>query len=623
MRFPKRPVRVSLFVKFAVCIMLVGIIPVGLLVTVMQNRMIDAYRASLQSTYAEALSYAAYSIEARLNACNDLSKFCYYYDYSSEGSFSYDYMKFDTLRTILTGEAFPGEENPAERTVREMELFLHYLNKTNANIEATHFLYAPEGKAPVLYHRGNYSNRLFDDDAFLREIGADSIDRDSRRMLLFPTHSFDYVRFSSGTKNVLTVGRNYYDLTRSIGQERYVGTLLIDLNLREFDKVFENLQLSPDSAFYVTDGGGNCFFSSDASLVGADLRALGVAFDAPAQDGLALSRPVEGYGLTVWLRLSGTPIEAQIRSIQRLMYLCILFSLAALLIGSTFFSRRLTQPIRTIMNEMAKVETGQFKEQLPVTSNDELGELTARFNQMTAELEHYTNQVYVARIQQTEAELTALKSQIYPHFLYNTLEVIRMTAVGHSDEMVARMVEALSDQIRYLIGTVSDVVPLRSEVDILEKYIYLINCRFGNKVEFQFSCDTLMDVEIPKLVLQPLVENAFIHGVKPMQGKGRIQLLAQRVGGDIVLTVLDNGVGMTAEALRGVEALLASDQPGRKNEYQWEGIGLKNVHDRMRFLYGPEYGVSLFSTPGMGTVVKVTVPGNLSVREGEEEACSR
>ena len=113
-------------------------------------------------------------------------------------------------------------------------------------------------------------------------------------------------------------------------------------------------------------------------------------------------------------------------------------------------------------------------------SAGELGELTARFNRMTEELEHYTNQVYVARIQQTEAELTALKSQIYPHFLYNTLEVIRMTALGRQDEMVGRMVEALSDQIRYLIGTVSDVVPLRSEVDILEKYIYLINCRFDN-----------------------------------------------------------------------------------------------------------------------------------------------
>ena len=166
------------------------------------------------------------------------------------------------------------------------------------------------------------------------------------------------------------------------------------------------------------------------------------------------------------------------------------------------------------------METGQFKEQIPVTSHDELGELTARFNQMTVQLENYTNQVYVARIQQTEAELTALKSQIYPHFLYNTLEVIRMTAVSHQDEMIGSMVEALSDQIRYLIGTVSDVVPLRNEVDILQKYIYLVNCRFDNKVEFQFSCDGLMDIEVPKLVLQPLVENRLCSRHQAHEGQG-------------------------------------------------------------------------------------------------------
>ncbi|MBD5093058.1 MAG: sensor histidine kinase [Subdoligranulum sp.] len=621
----KRPVRVSLFVKFAVCIMLVGIVPVGLLVTVMQNRMVDTYRASLRETYEEALSYAAYSIGTQLDACNNLSKFCFFYDYSSDGVLHFDYKRFDTLRSILTGEAFPEEENLPRRIEQEMSLFLHYLNKTDATIEATHFLYVPEGGQPILYHRGNYTNTLFDDERFLQAIRAEEIDRESRKLLLFPTHSFDYTRVSDGTKNVLTVGRNYYDLTRAIGQERYVGTLLIDLNLREFNNVFEHLELSPDSAVYVVDEDGNCFFSTDASLIGAGLRALDVEFDAPAEEGLLLSQQVEGYGLTIWLRLSGIPIETQLKSIRNLMYLCIFSSLAALLIGSIFFSRRLTRPIRTIMNEMAQVETGQFKHRIPVTSNDELGELTARFNRMTEELEHYTNQVYVARIQQTEAELTALKSQIYPHFLYNTLEVIRMTALSRQDEMVGRMVEALSDQIRYLIGTVSDVVPLRSEVDILEKYIYLINCRFDNKVEFQFSCDALMDVEIPKLVLQPLVENAFIHGIKPMQGSGRIRLTAQRSGGDIELTVMDNGVGMTAGAVRGIEALLQSDQPGRKNEYQWESIGLKNVHDRMRFLYGPGYGISLFSTPGMGTVIKVTIPGDLQNKpatEKGEDACS-
>ena len=621
----RHPLRVSLFEKFALVIVAVGIIPIVLLTTVFQNRLLDKYRQSLEKTYAEGLNYAAYSISARLNSYNSLSKFCYYYSYASEGDFSYDFDNYDNLRKILTGEAFPNDPDPAGRTQREMARFLSYLLKTNSNIEAVHFLYRDAAGAKTLYHAGNYKNRFFDDDAFQAALSLGSLDTASKKMLLFPTHSFNYVGFNSThTSQVFTVGRNYFNLTGPVGFESYVGTLLIDLRADELSEPFRQLDLSEEDCAYAADAAGICYFSTDPSLVGRDLRQAEGEYRQARKGEVLLSSPVEGYDLTVWCRLSGVPMAQQIQSIQRILYLFAGLSLLTLLAGSVFFSKRLTNPLRRIMGEMAQVETGQFKRQIPVTSNDELGELTARFNQMTTELDNYTNQVYVAKIQQTEAELNALKSQIYPHFLYNTLEIIRMTAVSHSDEMVARMVEALSDQIRYLIGTVSDLVPLQSEVEILQKYIFLINCRFDNKVEFQFSCDDMHSVMIPKLILQPLVENAFVHGIKPMEGRGRIQLQERRSGGNLILSVLDNGVGMNEAALHGIEALLASDKPGRKNEYRWESIGLKNVHDRLRYLYGPQYGIRLFSTPGMGTVIQVTVPGNLKRdQEGTDTECSK
>ena len=227
-------------------------------------------------------------------------------------------------------------------------------------------------------------------------------------------------------------------------------------------------------------------------------------------------------------------------------------------------------------------------------------------------------QGYLSKIKQTEAELNALKSQIYPHFLYNTLEVIRMTAVGRNDQMVADMIEALSDQIRYVIGTVNDLVPLGREVDILTKYIYLLNCRFSDKVTFSYNCAHLENQLIPKLILQPIVENAFIHGIKPMDGPGHIQLMAEQNENRITLTVMDNGVGMDEAALNKLYTLLDSDQPGHKENYEWASIGLKNVHDRLRYLYGSDYGISLYSTPGVGTVVKATIPADLQNLEEED-----
>lgn len=607
--------RVSLFAKFAVVTILLGIMPIILLTSVMQREMLVEYRDSLETVYEDAISYSAYSISSRLDTYTDLSKFCYYYNYSSQGDFSYDYNNYDNLHKILTGAYFTDSPDVSASIRREMELFLNYLNKTDPNIEASHFVYAPQGKDPICYHKGNYNNSTFNDALFLEMVGYAGLDTESRNMLLVPTHKLDYIAFhGTRTEYVLTVGRNYYDITGTVGNEKYLGTLLIDLRTDVFDRLFESLNLSEDGTVYVTDAAGHCYFSSDDTLVG---QTLDVTQDPPKGQ-MRLSEEIPEYGLTVWCTQSRLPIESQIQAMQQVMAVGAALSLAALLLGAMFFSRRLTQPLRDIIQHMGEVESGNFSDRIPVTSNDELGDLTRRFNQMNAQLDTYTKQVYVSKIKQTEAELNALKSQIYPHFLYNTLEIIRMTAVSRQDNMVAEMVEALSDQIRYVIGTVNDLVPLRREIDILTKYVYLLNCRFNNKISFSCSCGQLADCLIPKLILQPMVENAFIHGIKPMDGPGHIQLGAERVGDKIVLTVMDNGVGMTAEAVDKIYALLDSDQPGEKKDYEWGSIGLKNVHDRLRYLYGTEYGVSLFSTPGVGTVIHVTIPGDLKNLEGKE-----
>ena len=142
---PRRPHRVSLFAKFTAVILLLGIVPIVLLVTVLQSRMLTEYRASLEEAYQDAIAYSAYSIRVRLDTYTDLSKFCYYYNYSSQGDFSYDYDNYDNLRKILSGEAFADADNAADSIRHEMGLFLHYMNMTDADIEASHFVYAPAG----------------------------------------------------------------------------------------------------------------------------------------------------------------------------------------------------------------------------------------------------------------------------------------------------------------------------------------------------------------------------------------------------------------------------------------------------------------------------------------------
>lgn len=214
----------------------------------------------------------------------------------------------------------------------------------------------------------------------------------------------------------------------------------------------------------------------------------------------------------------------------------------------------------------------------------------------------------MAQIRQTEAELTALRSQIYPHFLYNTLEIIRMTAMENEDRKVSEMIEALSVQIHYLIGTVQDMVPLEEELRIIQKYIYLLNCRISCRIQLVVMGEGLSDLMVPKLILQPIVENAYIHGIKPKNGNGSISIEVRTEEGTLEISVMDNGIGMDREALKKIEELLRGDDPGIKNEYNWQSIGMKNIHDRLRYLYGEGYGVQVISNPNVGTSVCVRLP---------------
>lgn len=236
---PRRPHRVSLFAKFTAVILLLGIVPIVLLVTVLQSRMLTEYRASLEDAYQDAIAYSAYSIRVRLDTYTDLSKFCYYYNYSSQGDFSYDYDNYDNLRKILSGEVFADADNAADSIRHEMGLFLHYMNMTDADIEASHFIYAPAGAAKVVsYQLGNYNNSLFDSEAYLQAVDFEHWDTESRKMGLVPTHALDYIGFrGSGTPYVFTVGRNYYDITGAVGHEKYLGTLFLDLRTDVFDRL--------------------------------------------------------------------------------------------------------------------------------------------------------------------------------------------------------------------------------------------------------------------------------------------------------------------------------------------------------------------------------------------------
>lgn len=221
-----------------------------------------------------------------------------------------------------------------------------------------------------------------------------------------------------------------------------------------------------------------------------------------------------------------------------------------------------------------------------------------------------------AAIFHKHAELTALQSQINPHFLYNTLESVRGQALLDGNEEIARMMEALSSFFRYSISRKGTLVTLRDELANIQNYMLIQRYRFNNRFSMEIYIDEededAYDFKIPKLIIQPVVENAVFHGLEERLEGGTVSIEVIVTDKHMMITVSDNGKGMDDETLARLNKRIHSQEDKLVEEDEREqtntGIGLPNIHKRLQLLFGEEYGLSVYSTLNQGTDVEITVP---------------
>lgn len=596
----------NLYHKFALTMILLGLLPMLLLTTFIANRMIRDYTQALSIQYEQASEYVLSGMETVLDSYNTISKMPYFYNLGV-GNGADSYLSFDHFRKILTGEEYEPESMEQDRQ-RDMQGFLQYLQSVDSYINSVHVLSSGNGSEDMAFHYSVYNTFFNNEEKFEELVEYGTLDKENKNLMLIPPHTTAY--YYGNQERVFTVARNYFDLRGPVGKTPYVATIFLDVDIKRIDKIFGSVEFTGNEQIYVVDEDGKCFYSNNDDVIGSNL-AQNLQDIQKDEDWFVVSADGKKYGLSVYICMDAGVAFSDIRKMQRLMYGCILLSILLLFAGSFYFSDRLTKPMQRLVNQMKKVGKGNFDIEIPVQSSDEIGALAESFNEMSRELKKYIDQSYLAQIRQNEAELTALKSQIYPHFLYNTLEIIRMTALEDEEKSkVPEMIEALSQQIHYIIGPMQDLVPLEQEITIVRKYVYLLNCRIKGKVKLMVNAQGASMIQVPKLILQPLVENAYVHGIKPKQGSGSIMIEAHRKGDTLEISVMDNGVGMNQDGIDKILRLLEGDAPGIKNQYNWQSIGLKNVHDRIRYLYGEEYGIQITSTVGVGTMICVVLPWN-------------
>ncbi|MNI46685.1 putative sensor-like histidine kinase [compost metagenome] len=252
---------------------------------------------------------------------------------------------------------------------------------------------------------------------------------------------------------------------------------------------------------------------------------------------------------------------------------------------------------------MKQVQTGNFNIQLEVQSSDEVGQLTQSFNRMTDEIHMLINDVYKSGIMRKEAQLKALHSQINPHFLYNTLDSMNAIAVIEEVPLLARMAKMLSEMFRYSISSGEQIVPLQQELNQIIRYVEIQQIRYDDKFSLHLSIpDHLLSYRIPKLTLQPIVENAIYHGLEMIPGAGRIEITCYETDVYTIIEVSDNGKGIPADRL----AEIQSDLLGKTNYV--DHIGLANVQERIELHFGSDCGITLHSEFDTGTTVTYRLP---------------
>lgn len=383
-----------------------------------------------------------------------------------------------------------------------------------------------------------------------------------------------------------------------------------------------------DRTVLIADSRGTVITASRRELVGGSL--LGQAYFRPQAQASAPFDYVDraagrsfkvieeslgdGQQFLDWRLITLVPLDRIMDEEHRIRRLFLLATLGGLLISCILFLwvlNRITKRIKRLVRKMQTVKNGSLSVMQETGASDEIGALTRSFNDMIEHLQRSIYENYVVNlelkditIRKQEAELYALQNQINPHFLFNTLESIRMGLHNKGDSETSVIVLSLSKLFRNTLYTQGEFVRLGEELEMIGSYMSIQQYRFGERIRYEVELpEALEDATIPKLTVQPIVENAVKHGIESASGNGTIAIVVRQIGPDAMeIEVQDNGAGITPERLAQLEKELAA-----RDMKKASGIGLKNVQDRLLLHYGAPYGLTV-TGGGAGVSVKLTMP---------------
>ena len=390
--------------------------------------------------------------------------------------------------------------------------------------------------------------------------------------------------------------------------------LLINLNYRYFEEIFSNVNLGNGGYVYLTNDRGDIIWHPKQNEIYSGRFNEDNKYAATLKDGITVENlrgknitlNVRTIGYTGWKLVGVTPSAALgIDGIKFRFFVLFVADLFLFLLAmiNAFISDKISNPIKRLDGSVREIESGNLDVEIVPSGSYEVEHLGKSIKNMLGRIKVLMSDLVAEHNAKRKSEFDTLQSQINPHFLYNTLDIIVWMIENENSDKAVNIVTALAKFFRISLSKGKNIITVKDEVEHVRNYLMIQNMRFKNRFEYSIDVDEkVLSYSSLKLMLQPLVENAIYHGMEFMDGDGEIDVKVFKEDDSLYFTITDNGLGMSEDM---VETLLSKDfVPSKKGS----GIGVKNVNERIKLYFGSEYGLKVESEPDEGTKITIHLP---------------
>lgn len=396
-------------------------------------------------------------------------------------------------------------------------------------------------------------------------------------------------------------------LSREIksAEGEHLGVLLINFKYDVIEKNLSSLDLGKNGFPFIINDRGQVVYHKDTTYFGQQEKRQELVEIArgPKDTVLDQYNIVHSYHMNNadWLLVGVASLDSTLRmqsEMIQLMWILGSIMLACFLVSTVYFSRRVTEPIVKLQRAMDSVEKDMLEIEIRITGGLEAERLAQHFNKMMKRIRNLLAEIMEKEKYLRTSELHTLHSQINPHFLYNTLDTIIWMAEFKDSEKVVDLTKALARFFRLSLSGGAEITTVRDEIDHVRQYLFIQKTRYEDKLSYEFEvADEVLDIKIPKIILQPIVENAIYHGIRLVASGGNVKINAYFHDEKLIFSVVDNGVGFDIEQI--AEQRNTTELAGQR----LGGVGIANVDKRLQLYYGQGYGVTITSQLGQGTQV--------------------